>query len=183
MRYLIFISLHLFLLQANAQQKSSIKAGKATYHMPNLHQFIKASQGNTILPIVEFLDKVSSYGEHLEKLSGPQRTFYLNQTLESELNNGGLSQYFSNSSGDYAVETLTALRAIKAYKTLGIFKSAIAKFPGAQVPKDQKKRSILIAKLDPDIQIWEALDKKFLAYPDNLTELNLKFIKANITEF
>ena len=32
-------------------------------------------------------------------------------------------------------------------------------------------------------QVWNQLDEKFLAYEDNLYELNLLFIKQNVSSF
>lgn len=45
----------------------------------------------------------------LDGLTGPQRLFYLIAVFLGEVCNGGLMQFFGNSSGDHAVETLAAL--------------------------------------------------------------------------
>src|SRR6185295_11604327 len=47
-------------------------------------------------------------------LSNPERVFLCVWNLEAEVNNGGFSQFFDNSAGDYAAETPGALRTIGA---------------------------------------------------------------------
>lgn len=60
---------------------------------------------NTNAAIIELDNHISelcNYGENLENLNDPQKNFFLNQNFEREINNGGFSQFYYNSSGDYA---------------------------------------------------------------------------------
>jgi len=56
----------------------------------NKNQFLIAMNG--------WLCRKCNYGEDIEKLSDAEKVFYINNLLESEVNNGGFSQYFYNSS-------------------------------------------------------------------------------------
>ncbi len=61
----------------------------------------------------------------MDKLTASQKTFYLNQNIEREINNGGFHQYFINYSGDFAQETIESLEKIGATKTATILSNAI----------------------------------------------------------
>lgn len=63
------------------------------------------------------------------------------------MNNGGFSQFFFNSSGDFSHETLDALKVIKAERTAILLEKAIAEFPNAKVPKDTAERRELMEKI------------------------------------
>ncbi len=73
----------------------------------------------------------------MDKLTEPQKLFYLNQNLEREVNNGGFHQYFINSSGDYSHETIQSLKSIGATTTALILQRATDQFPNKTVPKDE----------------------------------------------
>lgn len=47
-------------------------------------------------------------GNNIEKLNEHERVFFITQTLEHEVNNGGFSQSFCNSSGDFSNELVDA---------------------------------------------------------------------------
>ena len=53
-----------------------------------------------------------------ESLNSIEKNILYIEMLEGQVNNGGFDQYFFNSSGEYAHETLTALKEIKAPKWL-----------------------------------------------------------------
>ncbi|OWK39125.1 hypothetical protein FRUB_06207 [Fimbriiglobus ruber] len=57
-----------------------------------------------------------------------------------EIELGGLSAFFYNSAGNYAVETVAALEAIGAENAAGVLRTAIARFPGGSVPTDREQR-------------------------------------------
>lgn len=52
----------------------------------------------------DWLGEKCEYGEKIEKLSEAEKVFYLNQILEREVNNGGLSQFFYNASGNFPMK-------------------------------------------------------------------------------
>ena len=139
---------------------------------------------NAIIEIDNYICKHCSWGDTLDQLTEPQKNFYFNQNLEREINNGGFNQYFYNSSGDFAHETITSLRAIGAGKTAGILQKAIDQFPGSVVPKDRVKRQEVLEKIeDKANEVWEQLDQAFYKYEDNLNDLNIEYVKQNRTSF
>ena len=83
------------------------------------------------------------------------------QNLEREVDNGGFSQYFTNSSGGFAHETILSLKAVGADKTAEILQQAIDQFPGKQVPKDRAERIEVVEQIEEKAGgVWEQLDQK-----------------------
>jgi len=103
--------------------------------------------------------------------------------LEREVNNGGFSQYFSNSSGNYTKETLDALNIIGSKIFLKIFEEAINKFPNGIVPNNIDERQNIILKIDENNELWEELDSEFYNYEEDIYILMIEYIKNNINEF
>ncbi len=176
----MFILIYLTVAGQGQPNKQKTKLDR----VPNLQQLLKADTiNNSIIEIDNFLGELCEYGDKLERLSEPQKMFYINQNLEREVNNGGFNQYFLNSSGDYAHETLQSLKLIGAVKTAEILRQAISKFPQGKVPKSRETRQEVIDKIDPSTEIWEQLDQEFFRYQENLNELNIAYIKKHLNEF
>src|SRR4029077_12603921 len=72
----------------------------------------------------------------------PQKVFSAIWAVESEVNNGGFSQYFFNSSGESASFVVEALETVGAPKTADICKRAIAAaFPSGLPQSAEEIRS------------------------------------------
>jgi len=95
--------------------------------------------------------------------------------LEGEVNNGGFHQFFYNSAGDNAMETIRALETIGAASMADIVKRAALMFPGKMPPKDRFLRQDVLLENYPDPAAFWELDQEFYGYPDNLSELLAKF--------
>lgn len=135
---------------------------------------------NAIIEIDNYICKLCSYGDTLDRLTEPQRNFYLNQNLEREIKNGGFNQYFTNSSGDFAHETIAALKSIGANRTADLLQQAINQFPNYYVPKDNAKRKEILDIIENSAnEVWDELDKAFYKYEDNLYVLNIAYLKQN----
>lgn len=152
---------------------------------PDLDQLLNSDDINgSIIELDNYVSALCEYGEALEKLSAEQKNFYFNQSLEREVNNGGFDQFFFNSTGDFAHETLESLRSIGALKTAEILQEAINEFPNRIVPKDRAQRGrILEIIAAPDNEVWETLDQRFFAYEDDLNRLNMEYVKRNRERF
>lgn len=139
---------------------------------------------NAIIEIDNYVCKLCSYGDTLDRLTEPQKIFYFNQNLEREINNGGFNQYFYNSSGDFAHDTIISLRTIGADKTADILQKAIDQFPNSTVSKDRAKRQEVLEQIEGAAnEVWEQLDQTFYKYEDDLNELNIQYIKQNRSSF
>jgi hypothetical protein len=104
--------------------------------------------------------------------------------LESEVNNGGFSQYFQNLSCETTGFIAEALETIGAPRTAEICRRAIAAaFPDG-LPADPEAISSAAAEFPPQTEEkLGALDTEFYQYPHNLTELLFAFVSKHPEEF
>ena len=151
----------------------------------DVERFLESVDTNkSIIEIDNYICNLCAWGDDLDKLTEPQKNFYFNQNLEREINNGGFNQYFSNSSGDFAHETVMSLKLINADKTADILQRAVNQFPNKNVPKGREERQKALEKIQEKAnEIWGELDQKFFAYEDNLNILNIKYVRQNKDNF
>lgn len=117
-------------------------------------------------------------------LSEPERVFICVQDVESEVNNGGFLQYFSNSTGDHALFASRSFEAIGANHTAGIVNRACAVFPNGEPPSDRTEREEILEQIDERIEgVLSELDDAFYEYNDDLEKLVLTYVKEHQTEF
>jgi len=151
----------------------------------NIENLLKSDDlNNSIIEIDNFVCELCSWGDELEKLTEQQKNFYFNQNLEREINNGGFYQFFFNTSGDFAFETINSLKIIGANKTAVILQKAIDQFPDKSIPKDRAERQEVLVKIEALVEkTWEELGRKFYVYEDDLNTLNIEYIRQNIEKF
>lgn len=151
----------------------------------NIDALLSADNKNdSIITLDNFICELCEWGDNMDALTDSQKNFYFNQNLEREINNGGFNQYFVNSSGDFAHETILSLKAIGADKTADILQQAINHFPDKSVPKDRDTRIETVEQIqDTANDAWEELDQKFFEYQDDLNSLNLDFVKKHKDKF
>lgn len=131
-----------------------------------------------VLALSEWLGKKCRYGEEISALSRPERVVYVCQALEAEVNNGGFSQFFFNSSGELANEVVDAFAAIGAVKTAEICKKAVSIYDG-EVPADRDERDELIEDNEEAEEILEECDSAFFAYEEDLCGLIRAYVLEN----
>lgn len=153
--------------------------------MPDIDALLSSpDENNAIIEIDNYISKLCAWGDSLNSLTEPQKNFYFDQNLEREINNGGFNQFFYNSSGDFAHETITSLRIIGAGKTADILQKAIDQFPDSVVPKDRVKRQEVLEQIEENAnEVWEQLDQAFYKYEDNLHDLNIEYVKQKRNSF
>src|SRR5580704_8503592 len=81
---------------------------------------------NHILILLSQSEKTSFGKQDFSRQSLPQKVFSAIWAVESEVNNGGFSQYFLNSSAESASFVVEALETIGAPETAAICERAIA---------------------------------------------------------
>jgi hypothetical protein len=107
------------------------------------------------------------------------------QTLEAEVDNGGFHQFFSNSSGDSALQTRQAVARIGPPAMLALYDCALTAFPGGKPEADRRARSEQLARWgDDQFKLFQDLDEGFLAMGDR-DELDAplaSFIQAHLQD-
>ena len=123
-----------------------------------------------------------------ERLGTAARTLWHVGCFEGEVLNGGISQFFSNSAGNWAQESLAGLREIGADVCVELLEKALTLFPCGVAPADREKRcKLLFAFEDRDPQFLEQLSHAFYKRVDalgwvpeeDLTALQLAFMQAH----
>jgi len=122
--------------------------------------------------------------EEFARQSFPQKVFSAIWEVESEVNNGGFSQYFSNSSAESASFVVEALETIGARRTADICTRAITSAFPFVLPRTTQDIRSMAKKLSVDIlEKLERLDREFFGYPDNLTDLLFAYVSQHAGEF
>ena len=152
---------------------------------PDIGKLLESTNlNNSIIELDNYICALCEWGSNLPALSQPQIVFYFNQELEREINNGGFDQYFHNTSGGYANDTIATLTLIGATKTAKILESAIEMFPDNNVPTDKWLRNDILESIrDKATSSWEELEVQFFKYEDDLNTLNMEFVKKNTEHF
>jgi hypothetical protein len=123
-------------------------------------------------------DKIHKKG--FDSLSHPERVLHHIYWLESEVNNGGFDQFFVNSSGDYALDTPSALEEIGAHHTAHLVKRAIDLFPRGSPSRNREQRIEQLESMGETLRDqFSAFDSEFFEYQDPLEELQVKYMVAN----
>ena len=98
--------------------------------------------------------------------------------FEGEVANGGLSQFFSNSSGNLFYETREALARISAVEALALLDEAkVCIFGPSPVPKDQYERTTLLIARDCEAEL-ENYNRRY----DALKECPADLLEAFVAE-
>lgn len=107
------------------------------------------------------------------------------------MTNGGFSQFFSNSSGNWVPETVEALQQIGAQLSLKLVAEAVALFPGGAAPRDREERcNVLFSFEERAPDFLAQLDKIYYRDVDalgggqleDLNQLLVDFLKRHADE-
>lgn len=138
-----------------------------------------------------YLQTVSIFHERelLSDLSSPAQIIYLVQTFDLEMANGGIHQFFCNSSGNFALETTQALRTLNAFGSCDILqrgigflaldelslKNRVARYETIE----QKQLEANFAKLDDEFEASVFVLPEQPREPENLWFKCLDWIEMN----
>lgn len=124
-------------------------------------------------------------GDLINELNGIERIFYLCQSFEIEISNGGFDLFYHHFAGNFANETVEALIEIGAKETALILDKGNSVFKEGIVPEDLESRIEELESLDyRDISwLFDELDREFYGRVENLNDLNLKYVLANKEAF
>nr|WP_321245063.1 DUF4375 domain-containing protein [uncultured Psychroserpens sp.] len=118
------------------------------------------------------------------ELSQQEQAFVYIDIFESELTNGGIYDFFYNTSGAYAHEILEAYQAIGAHESADLVNLAIKIFPELPVPKDIFTRRSFMENLDDSIASnWNTIENSFLNSKEDIVSLLIDYIKIHKSIF
>jgi hypothetical protein len=108
-----------------------------------------------------------------DSLSPSEQTSYAVGVLEGEVYNGGIHQFFFNSSGSYYREALRGLEELGAMRCHALLLAAREEwFPAGDPPRDTAARRVILPSPSRDLD-W--IDKEFWTDPDKLGEKLRKY--------
>ena len=116
-----------------------------------------------------YIAEKCDYGSDLDALSHEERVFYITQTLEMEVNNGGFWQFLFNVEADVFTGTVAAFSEIGAPKTADLCQKAFSAF-GTELPADRAERIEFLSKVGMEecYEILSVYDELFYAYEEDL---------------
>ena len=139
---------------------------------------------NEILILLSESDRTGFGRKEFERQSVPQKVFSAIWAVEAEVNNGGFSQYFFNSSNESAGFVAEALETVGAPKTAYICRRAIeAAFPTGLPNSTQAIRSAAVDFSEEVLGKLDQLDQEFYSYPHKLTDLLFNYVSKHPEEF
>lgn len=116
-------------------------------------------------------------------LSRPQQLYNAVFILDGEINNGGLDQYFVNSSGDLWRDALEGLKAMGDLKRAGVLEDATAKFGKGGPSTDRRTRQKQLAAIArADENALEALDARYYS-EEPIEVIANRYVLANPEAF
>jgi len=157
----------------------------ATAQMSEIEEILEIGDKYELISELNDLlhDKVKDY-DNLKGLNEYERNVLCIQIIEDQVNNGGFSQYFYNSSGSLTYEGIEALSDIKAINMLDLFKRAAQLFPNQPISKNTDLRRKQMLNISEEItNAWNQLDIEFYKYPDDLMTLTIEYVKSNKSHF
>jgi HEAT repeat protein len=115
-----------------------------------------------------------------EALTEHQRLYFAVEMCNAEINNGGLAQYFANSSGDKWRDALAGFKAMGFRERLAVLDEAVAKFGTAGPSTDRSTRQNQLARLyKRDDSFFDALDKRYYKSSEVVEVLASRFVLEN----
>jgi len=120
-----------------------------------------------------------------ENLSPHEKVFQCVWGFEAEVNNGGFNQYYFNSAGDHAAETVKSLEVIGANQTANLVRRANMLFGEAGPSPDRFKRQKELFALEDagKNKDMESITKEFLKYNDPVGKLLEVYVSKNAEAF
>ncbi|NOQ73290.1 MAG: DUF4375 domain-containing protein [Crocinitomix sp.] len=134
--------------------------------------------------ILEPLWDLSVEGTRLDLLSSVQRSILQTQMFEDAINGSGLSSVFYNNGGDFAYESLEALKKINSELTTKLLQDGIDLFPKDKIPNNIDLCREIMEDLPESIEgKWNNLSDMFYKREENLLELKMAYIISNSEHF
>jgi len=133
---------------------------------------------------LDIADGAEDEEHELEQFSGARRTVYILSMFDMEIQNGGLCQFFVNSSSSVAPYVCDALNAVGAHEHRELFENFIAKnnIDVSNLESFKKGTSVRAYIKQTKRFDYETFDDKYSELPV-LQHKIVAYIKDNINEF
>ena len=133
---------------------------------------------DSLVTVFEHAIEQKAYREGDDKLTAEERVVLAVEALEREVNNGGYSQFFINSSREYGSIIVESLRQIGCNKTADITQNAVHVIEEMPITDGEWEDGDLIENDERDSAL-EQYNEQFYSSQESLEESLFTFIKAN----
>ncbi|HEX8913764.1 MAG TPA: DUF4375 domain-containing protein [Humisphaera sp.] len=117
-------------------------------------------------------------------LNDYEKAYYAVAWLGIEAQNGGLNQFFFNSTGGMVPEVRMGLRMMGAERTLSILERAMRLFGRQELPRDDlERREIVLSLAEEAEESLDELTDEFFDVVDELHEQHTSFATRNRQRF
>jgi hypothetical protein len=121
-------------------------------------------------------------------LTPGQRGLIAVDWLSKEVYNGGIHQFFTNSTGVLAHEALEGFRMMGAERYAGLLGAVVALFPGGRVSKNQTERLAAVTAMPAKARsrAFEKFDETFyslMEVDDPIVAYGKRYVEAHYEEF
>jgi HEAT repeat protein len=117
-------------------------------------------------------------------LTIPQRQYFAVMDFDGEVNNGGLTQYFFNSSGDSWRAAQAGLEAMGSTERLAILCEAVTKFGAAGPSENRAERMRQLSKIErADENAFDKLDSRYYKCTEVISVMAMRYVLKNPDAF
>ncbi len=139
---------------------------------------------DVISSIYEELVAIDENTDAFHLISEPRQALYAVFWVEAEINNGGLSQYYYNSSGNQAAKAPQHLRELGLDEAADILEEANAFFPNATPPADRRARLAILDDVEEQAsQTWNELEDRYFQSGIGFQPNMINYIREHREEF
>lgn len=122
------------------------------------------------------IKNIYAWYNHIIDLPEKEKTVYLIVILDDQVSNGGFNQYFFNGYGQFAPETVEALKSINANQTAKLVELAYEAVNTEEYAPLTFREKIMLRQIDlieNDAldDYLDKLDDQYYEYPDDLGKL------------
>jgi hypothetical protein len=126
----------------------------------------------------KIVQKIDSRGD-FEKVQSKDALIYCILLIDSEVRNGGLSQFLHNYSGEYAIDVVNGLRKIGWTAFANEFSSLLVELFGSEYPADTEKRRKIMNGFTSNMEkSIEELSQRYFEYEPTAPECLAKFLSS-----
>lgn len=173
--------------ELEAQQRKTQARPKITILTPDLLRSFPVEHLDTAL--IEYINgKLSPYHytrSELQQLPRGLQVFYLSFIVEAEVMNGGLNQFFWNSSSEYAELVSPALRDLEATAAADLFEQAfsVAKHDAPRIAEFKSIRTPQAFSDSYKNNPLNELDEPFSKLASDFSRLRLRYTQRHVENF
>ena len=139
---------------------------------------------DVIISINEELDAIDSNFQAVHLLTEARRTIYIVFWAKTEIDNGGLAQYYFNSAGNQAAIAPDALRELNLSSFAEIIEEANSFFPNQLPSADRSQRLTKLKKVEKRAaDTWDRLDTEFYSSNSPCNSAMIEYIRAHKRDF